>query len=336
MGRGEIKKLYILYILEILKKYSDEGHRLRQQDIIRYMEQDYGAVCDRKTISRNLSDLMDAGYDIEHSGGGYYFDSRDFEDSELRLLIDSVLACRYIPRKQSAELIDKLVGQSSVHFKKRVRHIYSLDNMERAEQNELFWNVECIGEAIEQNKQVAFFYQKYGADKKLHRTKERKHVVNPYYVAIANGKYYLVGNNDKYDNITHFRLERISGAEILDAMRKPKEQIADFKDGQGLSKHMLEHVYMFSGPSVHVILRVRPDGINDVIDWLGRDIGIRKEEGYLLVDTVTNRQAMKYWAIQFGEKVEVLQPAELREDIRQTVAAMHERYNKDEQGSGAK
>ena len=312
MSRGEIKKLYILYILEILQKYSDIDHKLRQQDIIDYMKRDYDVICERKTVSRNLGDLIDAGYEIEHDSDGYYFDGRTFEESELRLLIDSVLASRYIPRKQAASLIDKLIGQASIYFKNRVKHVYSLDNMERAENNELFWNLECIGEAIEADRKIAFFYNKYGADRKLHRTTDKKHLVNPYYIAVANGRYYLVGNNDRYDDVTHFRIERISSIEITDSARKPKEQLRDFRDGQGLSKHMLEHVYMFSGESARVILKVRPDGISDVIDWLGRDVGIRDEGDYLLVDTVTNKQAMKYWAVQFGEKVEVLEPPDLR------------------------
>lgn len=329
MERGEIKKLYIIYILEILRRYSDSEHKLRQQDVLHYMEKDYGVICERKTVSRNLSDLMEAGYDIEQDDDGYYFDGRDFEDSELRLLIDSVLACRYIPGKQAEALINKLVNQSSIHFKSTVKHIYSLDNTERVEHNELFWNLECISEAVEHNRQIAFFYNKYGADRKLHRTTQKKHTVNPYYIAIANGRYYLVGNNDKYDDVTHFRIERISNVEILDSLRKPKEAIKDFKDGQGLSKHMLEHVYMFSGESERIILKVREDGINDVIDWLGRDVGIRREDGFLLVDTVTNKQAIKYWAVQFGEKVEVLHPADLREEIRKMISGMYDRYTRE-------
>ena len=327
MSRGEIKKLYILYILEILQKYSDIDHKLRQQDIIDYMKRDYDVICERKTVSRNLGDLIDAGYEIEHDSDGYYFDGRTFEESELRLLIDSVLASRYIPRKQAASLIDKLIGQASIYFKNRVKHVYSLDNMERAENNELFWNLECIGEAIEADSKIAFFYNKYGADRKLHRTTDKKHLVNPYYIAVANGRYYLVGNNDRYDDVTHFRIERISSIEITDSARKPKEQLRDFRDGQGLSKHMLEHVYMFSGESARVILKVRPDGISDVIDWLGRDVGIRDEGDYLLVDTVTNKQAMKYWAVQFGEKVEVLEPPDLREAVGKMVTAMNDRYS---------
>lgn len=326
MSRGEVKKLYIIYILEILKKYSDYDHKLKQQDIIMYMKKDYGVLCERKTISRNLGDLMDAGYEIEHDSDGYYLAEREFEDSELRLLIDSVLACRYIPKSQSSALINKLINQSSVHFKKSVKHVYSLDNMERADNNELFWNLECISEAIDNNKKIEFFYNKYGTDKKLHKTTDKKHLVNPYYIAIANGRYYLVGNNDKYSDVTHYRLERISNVTITDNIRKPKEELKDFKDGQGLSKHMMEHVYMFSGESARVVLKVRPDGINDVIDWLGRDIGISIKDDFLIVDTTANKQAMKYWAVQFGEKVEVLQPEDLREDVKKLVAKINEKY----------
>ena len=279
MEGKQVKKLYILYILKILEKYSDCNHRLTQQDIIKLMEKEYGVSCERKTVSRNISDLADAGYEIERRDGGYYLDSRPFEDSELRLLIDSVIASRHIPARQAADLVDKLMGQSSVYFKNSLKHIYSLDKMEHEESNDLFWNLECIGEAIDRNRKIAFYYNKYGEDKKLHHTTEKEHVVNPYYIAIANGRYYLVANNDRYRDITHFRLEKISGARILEEARKPKEEIEEFKGGEGLSKHMVERVYMFSGSPCRVVMKVSPEGINDAIDWLGRDIRIEKKDG---------------------------------------------------------
>ena len=76
------------------------------------------------------------------------------------------------------------------------------------------------------------------------------------------------------------------------------------------------------------MLKVGADGINDCIDWLGRDVGIRKEDDFFIVDTVTNKQAIKYWAVQFGEKVEVLSPPDLREDIRRMVETMCEKYRR--------
>ena len=48
MSQGQIKKLFILQILEVLKKFSDDQHPLSQQDIINIMEREYGATCERK------------------------------------------------------------------------------------------------------------------------------------------------------------------------------------------------------------------------------------------------------------------------------------------------
>ena len=131
MSSGQAKKLYIMYILEILKKYSDDRHRLKQQDIIDIMKKDYDVACERKAVARNISDLQELGYDIE-TGGGYYLAERDFEDSELRLLIDSVLASKYIPANQAKDLIDRLAGQSNIYFKKQVRHVSNIEKMEHS------------------------------------------------------------------------------------------------------------------------------------------------------------------------------------------------------------
>jgi len=58
------KKMLILNILEILKKYSDEDHPLKQKQIGEILLRDYGMSVDRKAIKRNLAELMDSGYPV--------------------------------------------------------------------------------------------------------------------------------------------------------------------------------------------------------------------------------------------------------------------------------
>ena len=60
------KKMVIFNILEILKKYSDSDHRFTQLDIIEYLKKDYGMNVDRKTVLRNINDLIDEGEDIDY------------------------------------------------------------------------------------------------------------------------------------------------------------------------------------------------------------------------------------------------------------------------------
>lgn len=327
MSSGQAKKLYIMYILEILKKYSDDRHRLKQQDIIDIMKKDYDVACERKAVARNISDLQELGYDIE-TGGGYYLAERDFEDSELRLLIDSVLASRYIPAKQAKDLVDRLAGQSNIYFKKQVRHVSNIEKMEHTA-GQLFYTIEVLSQAIEDNRKVKFFYNRYDETKTLKKTSREKHLVNPYQIVVANGRYYLIGNMDKYSNSTHFRVEKISDVEITDMSAKPVREVDEFQNGLNLPKHMAEHVYMFSGKSQLVRLRVSESGINNVIDWLGSDIQITREsKDTLLVDVTANPQAMKYWAVQFGEKVEILLPEALREEVRELVTKIYNKYER--------
>ena len=59
------QKLLIMNILDILKRYSDEDHRLSQKDIIEILENEYNMEADRKAIKRNLMNLIDFGYALD-------------------------------------------------------------------------------------------------------------------------------------------------------------------------------------------------------------------------------------------------------------------------------
>ena len=61
------KKMLVMNILDILRKYTDEDHRLSQKDIIEILKTEYGMTADRKAVRRNLTNLMEAGYEIEYS-----------------------------------------------------------------------------------------------------------------------------------------------------------------------------------------------------------------------------------------------------------------------------
>ena len=61
------KKIIILYILQILRKYTDPDHTMTQQQIAEKLRSEYGLEGNRSTVKRNISDLIDAGYDIQYT-----------------------------------------------------------------------------------------------------------------------------------------------------------------------------------------------------------------------------------------------------------------------------
>ena len=169
MDSYEPKKLAIIRILQILEKYSDDEHPITHEKIVELLDSEYGLIIERKAVGRNISLLIDVGYEIKTTKRGSYLSAREFEDSELRLLIDGVLSSKHVTPKQSKDLIEKLCAQSNEYFKKRVRNIYSVREWNKTENVAVFYNVEITDEAIEAERQIKFCYNKYGADKKLHR-----------------------------------------------------------------------------------------------------------------------------------------------------------------------
>lgn len=320
------KKMINMYILEILKKYSDCEHHLKQQDIINLIKRDYNIDTERKAISVNISRLTEFGYDIVRQNG-YYLREREFDDSELRLLVDSVLFSKNIPTSQAKDLIEKLQGLSSKYFSMKVKHVSNLNAIGHTSNKQFFYNIEILDEAIDKELQVKFTYNKYGEDKKLHPRRLTKTLFNPYQIVASNGRYYVIGNVDKYDDVVYYRLDKITDITVLETSAKPKDKVIGLENGFNLPKHMAEHIYMFNGETRKVLFKIDKSRFDDVVDWFGNDFQIRNStDKYYLISVDVNINAMYYWALQYGAYVEILSPTELRENLGNTINKMCEKY----------
>ncbi len=322
------KKLTILFILEILKRETNYDHHLSQQEIIALLKRDYNMEAERKSVSRNINDLIDAGYDIV-CRNGYYLDTRDFEYSELRLIIDSLLFSKNIPRSQCKTLIKKLINLTDRHFNARVRHISTMP-VPKTDHRQVFYTVEVLDEAITHNKMVSFYYNEYRTDKKLHHKREARYTVSPYQIAATNGRYYLICSTQHHDNIAHYRIDHIESAEIMDSRAKPMKEVKGLEHGLDLPQHMAEHIYMFSGESRRVLFRTQKSLVDQVIDWFGTDLIFSNEkEDCVDVSVRVNENAMFCWLLQYGPFCEVLEPLDLREKVKGTVTEMAARYGRE-------
>ena len=240
----EPKKLALLRILQILDQYTCPDHPLTQDDIAARLAGDYGIELERKAIGRNLSLLKEAGYDIESDRRGSYLASREFDDSELRMLIDGVLASKYITARHSKELIEKLCSLSDRHFRAHVKNIWSVNEWSKTDNCAVFYNIEVADAAIERGRQIEFVYNKYGADKKLHRT--AKHLVSPYQFILHNQRYYLVACNEKWKNIGHYRLDRITDIRMTDEPATPLRSLPGYEKGIDYKQYATSLPYMFA------------------------------------------------------------------------------------------
>lgn len=337
------KKLLIMNILDILKKYTDADHRLSQKDICDILKNEYSMSVDRKSVKRNLMNLIDFGFDIEYSESirmiknrnvdeseteeesyilSDFYLNREFSDSELRLLIDGLLFSKHIPYSQCKKLISKLEGLSNIYFKSRIKHIATL-HQDATDNKQLFYNIEIIDEAITKKRKIAFKYLEYGTDKNMHIKKRpdgsvRTYIINPYQMAAKEGKYYLICNYDKYDDISNYRLDRICDIKILDEAAKPFE-ILPWSGGVPLDlhKYMTEHIYMYSSANTRVKFRITKPMISDVIDMFGKDVRFSDEtETHVTVTANVNEMAMEQFAKSYAPDVVVLEPKSMADKMK--------------------
>ena len=325
-GTGN-KKMLNMLILNVLKEYSDENHRLTQQEIIRILKRNHNIECDRRSVKNNIVYLKDLGYEISMEDG-YYLMQRDFNDAELRMLIDSVLFSKNLTKVQAKRLIEKLKKQSNRYFSAKVSHISNLPDLQHGDNKQLMYALDVVNDAISKNKKISFTYNVYGTDFQLHPKRDMKYVVNPYQIVANNGFYYLIGNYDKYNDVSHYRLDKMTNVEILDERVKPKKEIKDFSQGYSLPRHMAEHIYMFGGSSVRVKMLAPENMMNELIDWFGKDFRVRKTkiDGQIEVVVKVNENAMFFWALQYGLYVEVLEPKCLRDRVSSAVTEMAKKY----------
>lgn len=339
MFDNSTKKLIILFILQILINYSDENNKLTQKEIQIILEKEYEIKVDRKTIKRNLSDLIDNNYPIEYVESkrknargdiediltDFYY-CHEFTTSEIQLLIDSLLSFKNTPHNQINTLISKLCNLTS----KKQKFSYPVIKNSSIENKQLLFTIDVIKEAINENCKVSFNYNNYGIDKRLHIKCDSNEVpitytIIPLQLAVLNGRYYLLCRRDGSKDIYNYRIDRIT--EIKKLNLKFKTAIDD-KSRIDLPKHMKEHIYMFTGKSERVTFLADKHIINDILDWFGYDVSLRDADKKMVeVSVVVNMQAMKYWALQYLDYVEIISPKQLIADVQKSLKNGTDKYN---------
>ena len=323
----EPKKLALLRILQIFEKYSDQDHPLKQEDIADYLFNDYGIDIERKAISRNISLLKEAGFEIESSRAGSYLDSRDFTESELRVLIDGVLSSKHISPKYSKDLIEKLCSLSSQYFMSHVKHIHTVNDWDKTENQALFYNIEIVDEAIENKKQVRFEYNKFGADKKLHRT--HTHNVSPYQLILHNQRYYLMARDEYWKSMVYYRLDRITDMSLREERLTPITLNPGFEHGISYKELATAFPYMYTDKPEMVEFLADANIIDQIIDWFGKEIRIIKEnEKTLKVSVKVSQLAMEHWAMQYINYTKVISPKSLVDKITENLQNATKKYGK--------
>ncbi len=324
-------KLKILYIVDILSKYSDEEHPINASEICEHLAE-YGIKAERKAIYDDIDNLMFYGYDIiktRSPRAGFFMASREFELPELYLLTDAVQSADFITPKKTRELVGKLEAMMSrEQARARESSIY-IDYSHKCDNEEIYLSIDALRVAIAEGKKVTLKYRTRQIDEKRQITyREKLFTVSPYALIWVDDHYYLVGNNEKYDNLMHLRIDRMKTVTILEEPYRHFSEVCSYKERFDIADYVSKTFNMYGGELENIELSCSYEILEQVIDRFGADIHIiGVEDGRFSFRTKgLVSQGLVGWIMQFCGDIEVVNPPSLRQMICENIEVLSKTY----------
>ena len=322
------------------KKYSQAG---RLHSIIRLLETRRGLTLDelaeecnvdRRTIHRDLNAVEQAGYALtsEWSEGKkiYSFLTRSRNLPPITFTLPQLMSL-YLLRSLGAHLagtpfqaeIDELF--KSIHSVLPDRHAAHLERIARVSLPLLHGTrdyspaaafVDDLQKALLQQFRIGLKYAKKG------KNEVEVYEVDPYTLIFHKGGIYLLGNAHNRAGMRLFALERIRGIEVT-------RQRFEIPDSYQPEAHFSNAFGLVSDTPMKVRVRFSAEIAHTVKDriWMpGQKIGSDAEGRVTVEFEAAGRMELVSWILSYGIHAEVLEPTELRKEVKRQVKEMRELY----------
>ncbi len=326
MDNSKLSKTRTLTLAKILFERTDEDHFLTTQQLIDILENEYRIPSHRTTIAADVAVLQDFGMDIQAVRSQhvrYNLLSREFDNAEIKLLIDAVASSKFISKKKSETITAKLATLAGKNKAEELKRNISVERRIKTDNEKVLFIIDAVNDAINQGKKIRFQYFEYNVKK------ERKPRMDGYFYRISpyrlvwNGDYYyVVGCKDKYTTLSSYRIDRmVSTPEIMDEDAAPLPKDFDMD-------HYLNTMYhMFSTERKHVQLVCTNDVMDAVIDRFGEDVETYAfDMEHFRADVEVAVNSLFYmWIFGFRGKVSIKEPQDVKDGYIQMVKDAYEK-----------
>ncbi len=324
MAKGGNQKLKLLYIAKFFMENTDENHSVTVADIIEHLASN-DISAERKSVYDDIECLKLFGFDIcseKAKTYNYYLASREFETPELKLLVDTVQASKFITVKKSLELIKKLETLTSKAGANLLnRQVFVLDRA-KTENEHIYYNVDKIHEAILSDKQICFKYYEWGTDKKKHFRKDGGFYKEaPVALTYSDENYYLITYKEKYNSYVHYRVDKMEHTFIAEESRNLPDNKFD------LPSYAKKIFSMYRGEETKITVEFDNSLAGVVIDRFGSGVSIvPSEKTFTAYLNVAVSPHFYSWLTGFGEKAKIISPENVKEDFINHLNKILEKY----------
>ena len=319
MPKGTNQKFKLYRLAQIMLERTDDEHYITMPEIISQLGK-YEITADRRSIYQDLRDLEALGIEVEGEpeGKGYHYHvvSRPFELPELKLLVDAIQSSKFITEKKTNELIRKLEKLVSRYEAMGLQRQVYVSGRIKTMNESIYYAVDTIHNAISENRKIRFQYYQWNVKKEMVLRRDGAYYhISPWGLSWDDENYYLVGYDSDAGEIRHYRVDKMIHIRMSEEPREGKEHFRKLN----MADYTRKSFGMFGGREQSVKLLVDNSLAGVIIDRFGKDVMMIPADGDRFTVNVTVMVSRQFlgWIFSLGEKVKILGPEDVTEQMRE-------------------
>lgn len=329
-GKSESKKLALLYLRDLFLEKTDKTHYVRMPEILDYLAE-RNVFVDRRTVYTDISILNQAGFEIvgiaEKGGYKYHHPSRLFDTAELKFLIDSIAASKFLTEKKSKDLVNKVKTLGSNFDNSALNRGVLSPKRIKTMNDKVFKNLDLLYSAISCNSQITFQYMKWNTQRKLEPQRNGQlYSASPCAVSLSDDNYYLIAFDSRTNHLRHYRIDKMNSIKLTEEPRAGKDVFKTFD----IVDYSRKTFGMFAGKEELITIEAANHLIGVFIDRFGEAAAIRKNfenPDTVFIKVAVNVSPQFYgWLFGLGKEVKIISPLSVKEEFINTVNSILSNY----------
>lgn len=323
MPNNPNQKIRLLRLLEIFIKKTDEDEGLTTNQLLDELA-NFDIITERKSLYRDFKAMREFGLEIaQNAKHEWYLESRPFTEEELVMLVDAVQSTPFLTDAMSKRLISRLKAFASDSQERKLNRRIKIPDYVKMQNEGVFENLDAIQDALRLKRKLEFRYFKFNARKERVLRKDGSlYKVDPLQLVYADERYYLLTLNERYGNMTPYRVDRMIDVSV--SAKKRSKEAATWK----LDDDVVLSFGVFGTTVTPVTLEIDEGRISSLIDMFGYNIDLKPVKGGKVKAYVRAPLSPQFygWLLQFGNYIRVVSPNKVINEYKDYLTSTLELY----------
>lgn len=311
--KNKNQKIKLLRTWEILRQETDEENTMSTVELMERLA-DEDIVCERKSVYDDIRILQELDYPVKVKRtkvNEYYVDDNSFSMAELRLLMDTVQAAKFLSTAKSKELTMKIAALGGNAKGERLRGSTQFVQGKRKD-DFVTDNIEALQKCLERRRKVRFRYFDLDVNKERAYRKRSDgsewYVVTPKALVCQDDNYYMLAVMADRDHYVTYRVDRMCDI----TLEKEKADTPLWAKELPVAKYLKSTFGMYAGETERVtfLCKNEPKVINMVLDKFGYDLRLvdRRDGTFYFACDVQVSPVFFSWLLTTGDNVRLYAP----------------------------